>query len=99
MAARGGVRKGSGRKKGSLTKRTRDIAERAAAEGLTPLEVMLKAMNQHVAAERWDDAADRAKDAAPYMHAKLASIEHAGKDGGLIHIEIVRFSGEGSASK
>lgn len=97
--ARGGIRNGSGRKKGSLTKRTRDIAEKAMSNGLTPLEVMLRAMNEHVHAERWDDAADRAKDAAPYMHAKLASIEHAGKDGGSILVEIVRFSGEGKTSK
>jgi hypothetical protein len=40
----GGRRSGAGRKRGSSTKKTREIADRAAAEGLTPLEVMLKAM-------------------------------------------------------
>lgn len=42
--ARGGKREGAGRKPGSLTKRTREIAEKAAATGATPLEVMLANM-------------------------------------------------------
>lgn len=47
---RGGARYGadgklvSGRKKGSLTKRTQAIASQAAAQGVTPLEVMLDNM-------------------------------------------------------
>jgi hypothetical protein len=41
---RGGARPGSGRKEGSLTKRTREIAEVAAAQGITPLEVMMSTM-------------------------------------------------------
>ena len=42
--ARGGKREGSGRKVGSLTKRTQEVAERAIAEGTSPLEVMLDNM-------------------------------------------------------
>ena len=38
---RGGKREGAGRRKGSLTVRTRETAERALAEGKSPLEVML----------------------------------------------------------
>ena len=41
---KGGARPGSGRKEGSLTKRTREIAEVAAAQGITPLEVMMSTM-------------------------------------------------------
>lgn len=41
---RGGKREGSGRKKGAVTKRTREIADRATAEGKTPLEIMLENM-------------------------------------------------------
>ena len=41
---KGGARAGAGRKEGSLTKRTREIAEVAAAQGITPLEVMMSAM-------------------------------------------------------
>jgi hypothetical protein len=37
---------------------------------------------------------DAAKSAAPYVHPKLANIEHQGKDGGNIVIEIVRFAPE-----
>lgn len=42
--ARGGKREGAGRKIGALTERTRVIAERAVADGKTPLEVMLDNM-------------------------------------------------------
>jgi hypothetical protein len=42
--ARGGKREGAGRKAGALTERTRAVAERALAEGKTPLEVMLDNM-------------------------------------------------------
>lgn len=86
--ARGGKRAGAGRKPGSATKRTREIADAAAAEGVTPLEVMLKAMREHYDSERWDEAAAVAKDAAPYMHPKLAAIEHSGKDGGALQVII-----------
>ncbi|MBU3611008.1 hypothetical protein ICN32_10630 [Polynucleobacter wuianus] len=41
---KGGARAGAGRKEGSLTKRTREIAEVAAAKGITPLEVMMNTM-------------------------------------------------------
>lgn len=41
---KGGARTGAGRKEGSLTRRTREIAEVAAAKGITPLEVMMSAM-------------------------------------------------------
>ncbi len=41
---RGGYRPGSGRKPSGLTTKTREIAERAIAEGETPLEVMLNNM-------------------------------------------------------
>lgn len=71
----GGKRPGAGRKPGVATKKTRDIAERALADGITPLEVMLEAMRMHVNAGRWDDAAAVAKDAAPFVHPKLSSIE------------------------
>ncbi len=42
--SRGGKREGAGRKVGSLTTKTRDVAERAVADGKTPLEVMLDNM-------------------------------------------------------
>ena len=44
--SKGGKRQGAGRKTGSLTKRTRQIAEAVATQGITPLEVMMKVMHQ-----------------------------------------------------
>jgi hypothetical protein len=44
IVARGGTRTGAGRKPGALTKKTREIAEKAQEEGITPLEVMLGTM-------------------------------------------------------
>jgi hypothetical protein len=86
--ARGGKRAGAGRRPGSVTTKTREIADRAIQDGVTPLEVMLKAMREHYSAERWDQAAAVAKDAAPYMHPKLAAIEHTGADGGPLMVNI-----------
>ncbi len=83
---RGGPRPGGGRPKGSKSKKTLEIALKAAAQGVTPIEVMLQTMraawsqaiddsgsvvNQAKAAE----AASLAKDAAPYVHPKLSSVE------------------------
>jgi hypothetical protein len=85
---RGGRRPGSGRPKGAATKKTREIADRAAAEGLTPLEYMLRVMRQETAHEdpkvqavRETLAFEAAKAAAPYMHPRLAAVEHTGADG------------------
>ncbi|MET3409480.1 hypothetical protein [Methylobacterium sp. 1030] len=86
--AGGGRRPGAGRKPGSATTKTREIAERAIAEGITPLEVMLTAMRHHADASRWDEAAGVAKDCAPYIHPRLAAVEHKGPDDGPIRISI-----------
>lgn len=109
---RGGSRKGAGRKPGSATKKTREIADKAAAEGVTPLEVMLENMRfAHMEAgtllanllaggaetpEGFDQlkellkyrgmAQEAAKDAAPYIHPRLAAVEHTGGDGGPIQV-------------
>lgn len=83
---RGGSRPGAGRKKGSATAKTREIADKAAEEGITPLEYMLQVMRQEPSAEL--DARDMlqaitlrfeaAKAAAPYIHPKLSSVEVKG---------------------
>ncbi len=72
--ARGGRRNGSGRKPSAATKKTREVADAAAAKGVSPLQVILDAMEAHRAAGRLDEAARFARDAAPYMHAKLAAV-------------------------
>jgi hypothetical protein len=76
--AHGGKRNGSGRKRGSLTKKTREVAERAIQQGITPLEVMLCAMRHYFDAGEYANAAAFARDAAPYVHPRLSSVEVSG---------------------
>lgn len=71
---RGGKRLGAGRPPGAKTKRTQELARAAAAAGVTPLEVMLETMRTHHAAGDLDAASAVAKDAAPYLHPRLAAI-------------------------
>ena len=84
---RGGKRSGAGRKKGSLSHKTRAIAARAAAEGITPLEVILRTMRSAWARASTDGetvtsfqdalvAAAMAEKAAPYVHPRLAAEKH-----------------------
>lgn len=79
--ARGGARPGAGRKQGSITTKTREIAEAALAEGLTPLDYMLGILRdeQQTPAMRFEAA----KAAAPFVHAKLAAIDANLKLGGI----------------
>ena len=83
---------GSGRKKGTpnkSTKKRKAVAEKALSEGITPLEVMLGAMRSlWNLARATKEAAERvtleaqasaiAKDAAPFVHPRLAAVEHSG---------------------
>lgn len=135
--ARGGKREGAGRKLGAVTKRTREIADQALAEGKAPLEVMLDNMRhfQQVALDaeavlagltveeiggkdmspeeqfkmlmaKAKNAAgfrqmaqECARDAAPFMHAKLAAVTIGGDEESpltLIH-KIERIIVENSA--
>jgi hypothetical protein len=80
--------KTGGRRKGAKNKTTlereagiAEITAKAAAEGIMPLEVMLGAMRDAWEASDKDAAARFAKDAAPYVHPRLAAVEHTGKDG------------------
>lgn len=70
---RGGARKGAGRKAGSATKRTREIADKAAEGGITPLEYMLEVMRNVENDPR--ERLSAAVSAAPFVHAKLSSVE------------------------
>lgn len=83
----GGKRPGAGRKKGSPNKVTAEKRAEIAASGLTPLEYMLKVMRDE------DEDSHRrlsaAQAAAPYVHAKLSSIEVSGKDGGPVEITTI----------
>lgn len=73
---RGGKREGAGRKSGVPNTKTRELQEKVAASGLTPLDYMLDVMRN----TELDRATrlDAAKSAAPYVHARLAAVEHSG---------------------
>jgi len=73
---RGGKREGAGRKAGAVTTRTREIADKAASEGLTPLEYMLQVLRDEAASK--DDRMWAAEKAAPFVHPKLAAVDHSG---------------------
>ncbi len=82
---KGGKRVGAGRKKGEPNKRTAEAQAKAEETGIMPLEYMLYVMRSGED-ERMRMSAAVA--AAPYVHAKLASIELSGKDGGAIGLNI-----------
>lgn len=93
-SSHGGPRRGAGRKPGSATAKTRLIADRAAEQGITPLEFMLNVMRQEPP-ETEDERVrqsyvamrfEAAKAAAPYIHPRLAAIEHFGPNGGPIEM-------------
>jgi hypothetical protein len=85
----GGKRPGAGRPKGSRNKATEEARKKAAEIGVTPLEYMLGVMADTTADAKRRDAMAQA--AAPYVHPKLASVQHTGADGGGLKVEIVRF--------
>jgi hypothetical protein len=100
MAKKGGKREGAGRKEGTANKRTREIADKAIEQGISPLEVMLEAMRFHYdkaqeeGTEKGDHlkaAAAMAEKAAPYIHPRLAPVD---KDGGpqKMVVEIVQYT-------
>ena len=92
--ARGGKREGAGRPTGSASAKSRAIADRAASEGVTPLEVMLEAMRDLHGRGKLAEAAHFARDAAPYMHPRLsattATVAHSFDTNGLTDADLAR---------
>jgi hypothetical protein len=74
---RGGSRPGAGRKPGAGTQKTRETAERLLGQDVTPLDYMVGVMRGERPYE--PEKFEAAKAAAPYMHARLAAIEHKGE--------------------
>jgi hypothetical protein len=70
-----GARKGAGRPLGSANKKTLEIANKAAEQGITPLEVMINIMREAYGTKDYEKALDAAVKAAPYMHSKLSSVD------------------------
>lgn len=75
MAQHGGKRKGAGRRRGSANIRSREAVAKAEELGILPLDVMLEAMRTAYEAGGAVAAFTYAKDAAPYLHAKLSATE------------------------
>lgn len=74
--ARGGQRRGAGRKKGATSQKTKErlaMAEKAIGDGITPLAYMLQIMNDQAADPQRRD--DMARAAAPFVHPRLTSID------------------------
>lgn len=76
---RGGARPGAGRKPGSKSKLNREIAEKVAATGITPLEIIVEAMRDAYKKDGAAAAVPYAEKAAPYMHARIAAVEVSGE--------------------
>lgn len=73
--AKGGLRPGAGRKPGVPNKRTAAKVAEVEASGLTPLDYLLTVLRDE-ALDR-EARVDAAKAAAPYVHARLAAVEHS----------------------
>ena len=76
--ARGGNRPGAGRPKGAQNSKTLEQIETVKATGQTPLEY-LTSVYQNVEQDE-SKRIDAAKAAAPYVHAKLNSVELKGSE-------------------
>ena len=99
MAGNGGKRLGAGRKPGSKNKRPAQLAIAAGQSGVTMVEILMriarywdaKAQDEPDVVTRmaYDQlAGEHAAKAAPYAHARLASIEVSGPNGGPIQHEV-----------
>lgn len=76
---RGGARKGAGRKPGAATQLNKAAREKVLASGTNPLDFMLAIMRGEDIPRA--DRFEAAKAAAPYVHARLAAVEHSGQNG------------------
>lgn len=90
---KGGNRKGAGRPKGGMNIKSAQIAIEAASKGITPIEVMLHVMRElfdraqkSQSTEDFVLAGTAAKEAAPYVHPRMASIDIGNKDGQAFNI-------------
>lgn len=88
--ARGGTRPGAGRKPGAPNKATAVQRKRVEESGLTPLEYMLQVLRDQTAPK--DDRMWAAEKAAPFVHPRLAAIEHSGPNGGPIPVAAVELT-------
>ena len=74
--ARGGTRPNAGRKPGIPNKASIERQKKVAETGRTALEYMPKVMRNAKSSDQRRD--EMAKAAAPYVHPKLATMQHTG---------------------
>lgn len=81
IKSKGGARIGAGRKKGGPNRKTLETQAFAQESGITPLEYLLTVMRDAGGEPR--ERINAAIAAAPYVHAKLSTVdvksEHSGK--------------------
>ena len=75
-------KKTGGRRKGTPNKKTVEMLAEIAATGELPLDYMLRVMRDPTADD--DRRDDMAKAAAPYCHARLATVDHKSTDGSMV---------------
>jgi hypothetical protein len=75
---RGATREGAGKKPGSVNRKTREIAEKAVADGITPLEIMVQATREVCEKEGTVAAYALARDCAPFLPPRRRPIEAEG---------------------
>jgi len=97
-----GIKTGNprGRPKGSANKASKERAEAIAASGVTPLEYMVQQMRAPLPSPKskaYQAAVllkfEAAKAAAPYVHAKLASVEVGNKAGEVFKVGLLSEDG------
>jgi hypothetical protein len=83
-SGRGGARPGAGRPKGSHSKKTQALLEKIMETGQTPLEFLIQQMRNTKAP--MPARLQAARDAAPYVHSKMQTIELSGPGGEPIEV-------------
>jgi hypothetical protein len=85
----GGKRSGAGRPSGAPNKATAEQRAAIVASGLAPLDYLLSVLRDESADPH--ERMEAAKSAAPYVHPRLASIEHGGKDDSPIELKEIKI--------
>lgn len=84
MTQHGGYRPGAGRKKGASTALNEKARVEALDSGESPLAFLLRAMHDDKA--DFGTRLDAAKAAAPYVHARLSSVDMTSKTDGTLKV-------------
>jgi hypothetical protein len=88
--ARGGLRPGAGRPKGTVARLDAAARKAVMESGTTPLDYLLAVLRGDT--QPGGLRLEAAKAAAPYVHAKRSSVEVGGPGGGDLVVELVRFA-------